>query len=469
VVELGGRTVDYTYDALYRLTGETIVGAAVNGAIGYVYDAVGNRLSRNSTVVPVSPANYTYDANDRLLSDAYESNGNTVASGGAVFTYDFENRLKTKNGTEVVMVYDGDGNRVAKTVGGVTTRHLVDDRNLTGYAQVLEEIVGGVVQRVYTYGLNRISQSQSSAGTFYGYDGHGSVRILTDATDAVTDRYDYDAFGAQITRVGTTTNSYLFSGEQFDSDLNVYYNRARYLNPTVGRFLSMDAVAGNEEDPKSLHRYLYAAGDPVNQLDPSGDQSIGEVMMSIAISAQLAVMAHPVLTAVITTVLLALAPEDFLTALPPFIPEAGFANVVRTEAQELRVVRRAYEAASGVARMQAGRAFERWMIENVLRNIPKLEQLVVKDGAAVAGNARIRGSAVIDAIIRGVITEFKTSFGAVKKYQLQQFAKYAQNTGMPINYTFLVKPTPQELQIMKSWIAEVAKDVALSVSYVIPR
>jgi hypothetical protein len=56
------------------------------------------------------------------------------------------------------VIYDGDGNRVAKTVGGVTTRYLVDDLDPTGYAQVVEEVVGGLVQRTYTYGLSRISR-----------------------------------------------------------------------------------------------------------------------------------------------------------------------------------------------------------------------------------------------------------------------------------------------------------------------
>ena len=92
---------------------------------------------------------------------------------------------------------------MSKTVGGVTTRYLVDDRNLTGYAQVLEEVVTGTVQRVYTYGLNRISQSQASGTSFYGYDGHGSVRLLMDARGAVTDRYDYDAFGNVISQAGS--------------------------------------------------------------------------------------------------------------------------------------------------------------------------------------------------------------------------------------------------------------------------
>src|SRR5205823_1374341 len=185
-------------DSLYRLTGETITGtsgAATNGNINYIHDPAGNRLSRTSTVAPVPSATYSYDANDRLTTDTYDANGNTIGSGGNTFTYDFENRLESMNNGTVFIVYDGDGNRVSKTTGGVTTRYLVDDRNLTGYAQVLEEIVDGAVQRIYTYGLNRISQSQASGTSFYDYDGHGSVRLLTDATGAVTDRYDYDAFG----------------------------------------------------------------------------------------------------------------------------------------------------------------------------------------------------------------------------------------------------------------------------------
>lgn len=82
-------------------------------------------------------------------------------------THDFENRLVRQNSDAVTIVYDGDGNRVAKTVGGVTTKYLVDDGSSTGYAQVLEETVAGTVQRVYSYGLNRISQSQASGTSFY--------------------------------------------------------------------------------------------------------------------------------------------------------------------------------------------------------------------------------------------------------------------------------------------------------------
>lgn len=118
------------------------------------------------------------------------------------------------NGGAVTITYDGNGNRVAKTVGGVTTRYLVDDLNPTGYAQVVEET--GAAQRVYTYGLQRISEYQvvNNAWTpsFYGYDGMGSVRQLTNASGSITDTYEYDAFGNELNSTGTTPNNYLLSG-----------------------------------------------------------------------------------------------------------------------------------------------------------------------------------------------------------------------------------------------------------------
>jgi hypothetical protein len=81
----------------------------------------------------------------------------------------------------------------------------------------LEEISAGTVQRVYTYGLNRISQSQASGTSFYGYDGQGSVRILIDTAGAATDRYDYDVFGSIISQTGATPNDFRYVGEQFVS------------------------------------------------------------------------------------------------------------------------------------------------------------------------------------------------------------------------------------------------------------
>jgi len=108
-------------------------------------------------------------------------------------------------------------------VNGVTTKYLVeDDVNPTGYPQVLDELTSGAVTRTYTYGLQRISQDQLVSGvwtpSFYGYDGGGNVRQLTNSAGAVTDTYEYDAFGNDVYHTGTTPNNYLYRGEQYDSD-----------------------------------------------------------------------------------------------------------------------------------------------------------------------------------------------------------------------------------------------------------
>src|SRR5437870_870015 len=152
------------------------------------FDRVGNRRSRSSNVTGVPAASYSYSSNDRLLTDGYDNNGNTTLSGSYAYTYDFENRLKTRNGTPALSFgYDHDGNRVSKSVDGATTYFLVDEQNPTGYPQVVEELsaIGAspVVSKVYQYGLRLVSQSTVALGVrsstqYYGHDGHGSMRLL---------------------------------------------------------------------------------------------------------------------------------------------------------------------------------------------------------------------------------------------------------------------------------------------------
>jgi RHS repeat-associated protein len=275
--ELSNRTINWSYDGIYRLTNETVSADPnhVNGSVSYGLDPVGNRLSENSSLSGVSSGSFGYNADDEVSSESYDSNGNVTAAGGKVFAYDSENHLTSMNGGAVTIVYDAFGNRVSKTVNGVTTKYLVeDDVNPTGYPQVLDELTNGAVTRTYTYGSQRISQYQVISNTwtpsFYGYDGGGSVRQLTNIAGAITDTYDYDAFGNKINSTGTTPNNYLYRGEQYDSDLGLYYLRARYYNPVTGLFVSQDPESGILTDPKTLHKYLYANGDPVNRVDPSG-------------------------------------------------------------------------------------------------------------------------------------------------------------------------------------------------------
>lgn len=85
-------------------------------------------------------------------------------------------------------------------------------------AEAADRELQNAVTRTYAYGLERISEDQLIGGTwtpsFYGYDGHGSTRFLTNMAGSVTDTYNYDAFGNLINSTGTTPNNYLFAEEQ---------------------------------------------------------------------------------------------------------------------------------------------------------------------------------------------------------------------------------------------------------------
>jgi len=288
-----------TGDVLYDVT------AGYGDSTGY--DKVGNRRSRNSASSGVSTASYAaYDGDDRLGStlatgtaaSTFDANGNTLQFNldgnntwdqSATDQYDFENHLiaATRGSANISIVYDGDGNRVSKTVGSTTTRYLVDDQNPTGYAQVLEEqdnLGAPLVTYIYGSGSAPVSQTRSGDTRYYGCDGQGTVRFLMDDivnnVDHITDTYTYDAFGiltGSASRSTPTPNSYLYTGEQFDSDLGLYYLRARYYNPIEGRFWTMDSFEGHETDPMSLHKYAYCASEPINKADPSG-HDITEVL-----------------------------------------------------------------------------------------------------------------------------------------------------------------------------------------------
>ena len=164
-----------------------------------------------------------------------------------------------------------------------------------GGEQVTELDGAGQVTRTYTYGLQRIDEEQVIDGawtpSFYGYDGGGNVRQLTNAAGTVTDSYEYDAFGNSFTVSGTTPNNYLYRGEQYDPDLGLYYLRARYYNPATGRFMSRDPNEpklrhpdGKPINPRELHKYLYAGGDSVNFADPSGRASLTEFVLAFSMA-----------------------------------------------------------------------------------------------------------------------------------------------------------------------------------------
>jgi RHS repeat-associated protein len=289
VTELGGRTTTYDYDALRRLTGETVSGnlpndsvPGLNGSVAYSYDDVGNRLSRTvsgalASTLPSVPE-YHYNANDdpTNTSDIPATDPTTVEN------------------VQGRMILDADGNLVRKIVSTVTTDYLIAEHNPTGYSQVVEEFTNGSLSCVYDLGLKQIDQRRrlddgsGFATHYYVHDGAGSVRALTDATGAPTDAYDYDAFGNNIGQwvydaaQPAVRNEYRFAGERYDEQARLYHLRARFFDPALGRMVGEDPFEGYLRQPASLHRFVYAQNDPVNLSDPSGAfPTLASMMMRV--------------------------------------------------------------------------------------------------------------------------------------------------------------------------------------------
>ena len=287
VIDHKGRKVEYKYDELNRVIEEKITNpldASENGrVITYTYDGVGNLDYKGDTLN--GDTDFVYNSLNQLVSSTfagvetlytYDDNGSlkTRKIGDKTITYDWENDgenrlvgveiVEGNERTEIEYEYNENGIRVGKTVDGVETSYLIDE--LQPYAQVLEEYdAWGNLQAAYTYGEDLISRN----GQFYHKDGLGSTRLLTDALGGVSESYNYDAYGNLIAGNGSE-NPYLFAGEQRDFETGLDYLRARYYDPTLGRFISRDAYQGSLNDPMSLHKYQYAHANPVVNTDPSG-------------------------------------------------------------------------------------------------------------------------------------------------------------------------------------------------------
>ena len=273
--------LNYVYDNIYRLTQATRPLPAQPNET-FSYDLLGNRLRRDAQV-----SDSVIGAGNRLLEDGeftyqYDANGNltqkTQKSNGATtrYSYDAEDqlvRVDFPDGTNAQYRYDGLGRRIEKNVSGTITRYVYDGEDIlfefNGTNRLLARYTHGDLidePLLMEHDLNANGSFEANERFTYHTDGLGSITDLTDTTGAVTQSYVYDSFGNIVRQNGTLINPYTYTGREFDLESGLFYYRARYYDPRIGRFLSEDPI----EYFDSLNLYEYLWGNPINWVDPYG-------------------------------------------------------------------------------------------------------------------------------------------------------------------------------------------------------
>ncbi|WP_139489609.1 RHS repeat domain-containing protein [Brevibacillus dissolubilis] len=218
----------------------------------YKYDKLGNRQQHMFGLfnLPTETTSYEYDALNRLTKAK-------IGEREAAYTY-----------------YPGNL-RASKTVDGQTTQYIY----LNG--KIIEELneKGDVTAR-NIWGENLILRHDVSTDQsgYYLYNSHGDVvKVIDKDTREVLNQYEYDAWGNSSSEVQVKdrmNNPFRYAGESYDDETGFYYLRARFYDPSVGRFITEDTYKGQVENPLALSRYVYTANNPLRYIDPSGNAFI---------------------------------------------------------------------------------------------------------------------------------------------------------------------------------------------------
>ncbi len=273
--QFNGIATTYAYDVAGRLTGIT---SPVSN-FQFTLDGDGNRIG-STEGQPLAPtasngvsAVYQYNQRkDRLLSAlstgslnySYDNEGQLVISGGTCLTFDYNHRL-VEIGGDTQFSYDGRGNRLIATRAGVTTHYVYDP-----WGNLIAQTDGSNnITAKYVYGRGLLAMATSSGRYCYHFNGTASTVAITDMNQNIVNSYAYDPFGQIIAQQETIPQPFKYVGQYgvMAEPNGLYYMRARYYDPSVGRFISEDPLGFGGGD---VNLYAYVRGNPVTFVDPFG-------------------------------------------------------------------------------------------------------------------------------------------------------------------------------------------------------
>lgn len=191
------------------------------------------------------------------------------------YTYDTENRLTQVNRTSdnslvSTYTYYFNGLRKTKTVNGVTTTYNWDRSN-----RLVKETTSDGNTWLYYYDSkgNLVGGKKNSQTYLYHTNLRGDVVSITDYAGNILVQYNYDPWGSQISFSGTLVQPLRYAGYYLDEETGLYYLQARYYSPVLGRFLTRDGYGKNIDykNPQTLNLYAYCNNNPVNNVDPDGN------------------------------------------------------------------------------------------------------------------------------------------------------------------------------------------------------
>jgi RHS repeat-associated protein len=244
------------------------------------YDGAGNRTSWNENGTTTS---YTADALNQYSAIsgnsggaiAHDARGNVITWGGQTLGYDADNRLTSvsQSGLSLTFAYDPEG-RLVKLVKNGSAEYRYYD----GAQCYLRTDGGGSTLDWTVWGPTPdevIARNVSGAWQYYHQDQINSVYAVTNSGGSVLERYLYDAFGAPDvrdanwnTRTSTAIdNPWLFTGQEWRADIQLANYKARWYQPTLGRFLQTDPVRFDAGD---INLYRYCKNNPIDFVDPNG-------------------------------------------------------------------------------------------------------------------------------------------------------------------------------------------------------
>ncbi len=245
---------------------------ASDGVSDFAYDLDGN-MTRRTNKTTGAVVEYAWDLRNRLTDVTFKSSATGPATKKVHYTYDALNRRIGKS-------VDTDGNGTLDQVDWYANRGLRTDRENAGDEVMLRLGASGNVTGRYLHGASvdeilaeeNIASDGKREVLWPLADQQGSVRDIvrlgTNGQATVVDHIMYGPYGEKVAETDTAiAHLYGYTGREYDKETGLQYNRARYYDPKLGRWISQDPIGFGGGD---ANLYRYVGNSPTNATDPSG-------------------------------------------------------------------------------------------------------------------------------------------------------------------------------------------------------